>query len=560
MGGVAYLALPLAYDALALGRLGRPARLRREPVGAGPPLPGDGARPRSARRSRPAAPGGAAPGRLRRRRRRPSAPPPDPRPRGRRGRAGLVRPGCGRRGGAGGPGPGPLVGRPRWAAGRPAAHWPRHSGPPQWPASSACRGSSAWSWPGTSPSTCSGWRPRRRGRPRGGRSCASRWGPSACRRWPGASPSPPRCRCCSARGPRFRWAGRCWSIALVSWVLAWIGGTGVDRRPGGRPDGAAGPGRRRRGRWRSAWGSPPSRWTCGPPPSGGGRSPRRWRVGALALGTCRRWSPPSPAGGRCPRTTSPRRWRGCTARPPAGAFRVLWLGDPRGQPGLWSAGDGLAYATSQDGTPDATWLWNGTAPGPAAGLASPSTGPRRATDRLGALLAPAGVRYVVVLTALAPVIPATRPHPLPGAGRPDPGLARQLDSGGLDPGRATVYENTDWIPQRAGVTASAAAAGTRGGARPPDHPARSPGGGRGHPGPARAPPARPPTRARSGRATSSPPWRRPGTGSSRWARRHRRRGRRPSAGRPGTRCPGEARRPWPSTGARGPRSAWCGRW
>ncbi|HEX4082612.1 MAG TPA: hypothetical protein VHX40_06560, partial [Acidimicrobiales bacterium] len=53
------------------------------------------------------------------------------------------------------------------------------------------------------------------------------------------------------------------------------------------------------------------------------------------------------------------------------AYRVLWLGDPRALPtGGWSVDPGLAYATSEQGTPDATNLWSPASPGPAAGLAA----------------------------------------------------------------------------------------------------------------------------------------------------------------------------------------------
>ena len=60
-------------------------------------------------------------------------------------------------------------------------------------------------------------------------------------------------------------------------------------------------------------------------------------------------------------------------------------GGPRSlNQGSWSAGDGLAYATSEDGGPDARWLWNAADPGPASGLASAVNLARSdRTDRLG---------------------------------------------------------------------------------------------------------------------------------------------------------------------------------
>ena len=114
----------------------------------------------------------------------------------------------------------------------------------------------------------------------------------------------------------------------------------------------------------------------------------------------------------------------------SGAFRVLWLGDARSlNQGSWGAGDGLAYATSEDGSPAARWLWNQPDPGPAAGLASAVNLARSdRTDQLGRLLAPAGVRYVVLLTSLAPEISGEQsPQLYPVPANLAPALGRQLD-------------------------------------------------------------------------------------------------------------------------------------
>ena len=81
-------------------------------------------------------------------------------------------------------------------------------------------------------------------------------------------------------------------------------------------------------------------------------------------------------------------WMG--AKTATGAFRVLWLGDTRSlNQGSWSAGEGLAYATSEDGSPDARWLWNAADPGPASSLASAVDLARSdRTDQLGSLAGP----------------------------------------------------------------------------------------------------------------------------------------------------------------------------
>lgn len=95
------------------------------------------------------------------------------------------------------------------------------------------------------------------------------------------------------------------------------------------------------------------------------------------------------------------------ARSPAGGFRVLWLGDPRVLPGTgWQLDGGMAYALSEDGLPDATWLWPGADPGAAAAVGrAVHQAEVGGTVELGALLAPYAVRYVVVVDALAPAIP-----------------------------------------------------------------------------------------------------------------------------------------------------------
>ncbi len=78
------------------------------------------------------------------------------------------------------------------------------------------------------------------------------------------------------------------------------------------------------------------------------------------------------------------------ARESSGAFRALWLGDARAlNQGSWSAGGGLAYATSEDGGPDARWLWTPPSAGAAAALASDVSlaergdRPSRAPARIG---------------------------------------------------------------------------------------------------------------------------------------------------------------------------------
>jgi len=135
-----------------------------------------------------------------------------------------------------------------------------------------------------------------------------------------------------------------------------------------------------------------------------------------------------------------------------GAYRVLWLGAPQALPlGGWSSEPGLAYATS-DGLPDATYLFAPAGPGPASTLATDvSLAQQGRTVHLGRLLAPASIRYVVVLGTLAPSITGLQSpanYPLP------PGLltalSDQTDLRQVPGGEGfSVFDNTDFIPQRA---------------------------------------------------------------------------------------------------------------
>jgi hypothetical protein len=131
-----------------------------------------------------------------------------------------------------------------------------------------------------------------------------------------------------------------------------------------------------------------------------------------------------------------------------GSFRVLWLGDPTVLPlDAWPAGprrDGLAFATSREGPPDATDLWPGSASGATELIVDALATARRGdTSRLGHLLSPMSIRYVVVVQRDAP---ARFHQPL----KPAPpallrSLADQVDLKVLPADPAiTVYENSAW--------------------------------------------------------------------------------------------------------------------
>ena len=137
---------------------------------------------------------------------------------------------------------------------------------------------------------------------------------------------------------------------------------------------------------------------------------------ALALGTV-----PRPRR-RGRRTLVGTRWR----LPPGpvsltdesdGSYRMLWLGDPDVLPlASWEVEPGLAYATSDDGTPRRGTCGRAPTKGPRACSPTACTSQSEGeTVRLGELLAPMGVRYIVVTTQLAPDPFTDEERPVPDA-------------------------------------------------------------------------------------------------------------------------------------------------
>lgn len=92
---------------------------------------------------------------------------------------------------------------------------------------------------------------------------------------------------------------------------------------------------------------------------------------------------------------------------------VLWLGDPRVIPGTaLPIRPGLSYSLTRGGVPDATYLWPSSSPGPTAQLASDvDLAYDGQTVRIGKLLSPFHVRYLVVVRSLAPVVPGLQQPP-----------------------------------------------------------------------------------------------------------------------------------------------------
>jgi hypothetical protein len=150
------------------------------------------------------------------------------------------------------------------------------------------------------------------------------------------------------------------------------------------------------------------------------------------------------------------------AQVPQGAFRVLWIGDPAVLPidGWPLPGtDGVAYATSRNGAPNVADLWPGP---PSAATRSMgdvlSVARAGGTARLGRLLAPMGVRYIVVPLRLSNGGGTSGTLPVPAS--LSRALGSQLDLRLLpsDPS-LDVYENVSWGPVRAELPDSLTATG-----------------------------------------------------------------------------------------------------
>lgn len=136
-----------------------------------------------------------------------------------------------------------------------------------------------------------------------------------------------------------------------------------------------------------------------------------------------------------------------------GPFRVLWIGDPQAVPlAGWSLGDGVEYATS-DGLPTVQDDWSGSDDG-ATGLIAEAvvSAERRETSRLGRLLGPMGIRYVVLPQQAAPVPYDDQPLPIPRSIVDALGEQLDLEEVEVNPG-LIVYRNEAWAPMRATLPA-----------------------------------------------------------------------------------------------------------
>jgi GT2 family glycosyltransferase len=229
-------------------------------------------------------------------------------------------------------------------------------------------------------------------------------------------------------GPRLVWAGRAWVLAALAWACAWAGGRGwlgVLSVPGEVLLVPAGVGIAMAvGLGVAAFEEDLPGYRFGWRQAAAGLAALFAFVATLPVlvaSVSGRWDLPANGYGEA---TS---WM--SYRSP-GNFRVLWLGDPAVLPaGAWQLSKGFAYALSENGLGDVTSLWPGSSPGPASTVgAAVRLAESAKTVRLGHLLAPYAVRYVVVVSSLGPstvgsqsTLSRSLPSDLPT------GLARQID-------------------------------------------------------------------------------------------------------------------------------------
>lgn len=148
----------------------------------------------------------------------------------------------------------------------------------------------------------------------------------------------------------------------------------------------------------------------------------------------------------------------------SGDFRVLVVGDTRLVPaGQHAYGDGLAYSLIQNS--QSTVLDQFT---PISDDSDQFVKPlidaiaQGATDRVGRLMAPFGIRYIVV--PVLDRVQSTSASPLPVASGLTQSLGAQLDLRSVySPTSMVIFENTQWIPVTAMLSVSAAQGANAGG-------------------------------------------------------------------------------------------------
>ena len=141
---------------------------------------------------------------------------------------------------------------------------------------------------------------------------------------------------------------------------------------------------------------------------------------------------------------------GAFATPSPPGARVLWIGNPLGLPGnAFQAGTGTSAFVTTTALPSPATLWPTADPGPAGdATADVAAAVNGRTLRLGSLLSPLGIRFLVVPTSYAPTLVGEQSLPLEA---PPPGLVRALQAQTdlrqlpTEDG-VLVWENASWTP------------------------------------------------------------------------------------------------------------------
>lgn len=254
------------------------------------------------------------------------------------------------------------------------------------------------------------------------------------------------------RSWRLAWATRMWGVALCCWLLVWAAGRGFVPVPMADPEVFLAPAA---AALAMSVGLGALAFRLDLPGYRLGWRQLASMAAAAGLGLGALPMLGAAAGGRW---NLPRQDLGTSLSVAAGsAYRVLWIGDPRALPlGSWQYESGVGYATSDNGPPDVTELWPPTSAGASPLLATDvHLAASRLTTRLGHLLAPMAVRYIVVPAQTAAVGAGGAPVPVPGD--VVAGLDQQTDLKARPADEALrVYENAAWVPHRALLSPAAA--------------------------------------------------------------------------------------------------------
>jgi hypothetical protein len=261
------------------------------------------------------------------------------------------------------------------------------------------------------------------------------------------------------RGWRLAWAARLWSVAVISLAVAWAGTRGwfpaIPVETALAPAAAALAGSAALGAaafeldlpgyrfgWRQlAAAAAVAGLAVASVPLFAASSGGRWKVPKSDAGAVLAFLPDSHAGD----------------------YRVLWVGAPGALPlASLQLETGVGYATSFDGEPTVSDLWQ---PGPTG--ATPHLAQdlhlveHGLTTKFGHLLAIAGVRYLVIPNHDSPSGSGSIAEPVPSALLVGLGLQTDLQIVDVGDPNYVVYENAAWAPARMVLPpAGAAVAGT----------------------------------------------------------------------------------------------------